>query len=47
VQTTYSASGKAFRMQAMRTPGKALQPQWYLRWHIVALLDDLARIQQK
>lgn len=39
--------GGAFRTQALQYPGMAVQPEWYVRGRIVALLDDLARIQVK
>lgn len=39
--------GTQYRMQALQLPGAAAQPEWYVRGRIVALLDYLARIQQK
>lgn len=39
--------GSVFRAQALRYPGMAAQPEWYVRGRIVALLDYLARLQEK
>lgn len=39
--------GSQYRMQALQSPATAAQPEWYVRGRIVALLDYLARIQQK
>lgn len=39
--------GAVFRSQALQYPGMALQPEWYVRGRIVALLDYLARLQVK
>ena len=39
--------GRTFRAQAMQYPGMAAQPEWFVRGRIVALLDYLARIQEK
>jgi hypothetical protein len=34
-------------VQALQYPGMAAQPEWYVRGHIVALLDYLTHIQAK
>jgi mono/diheme cytochrome c family protein len=37
--------GWVFRSQAQQYPGMAMQPEWYVRGRIVALLDYLNRLQ--
>lgn len=39
--------GLRYRVDAMKDPATMGQPEWYVRGRIVALLDYLARIQQK
>ena len=39
--------GAAFRAQALQYPSMAMQPEWYVRGRIIALLDYLARLQVK
>lgn len=39
--------GQAYRREALAQAGTSQQPEWYVRNRIVALLDYLARIQER